>query len=180
MLSRSSLTRRRYSSMLTWASHWKAVWGLGYKAGGGHGDGHPPLGVGGALLPRLVYLLGQLGDAQHILVGLGGQTQHEIELHAAPPAGEGGAAGAEDLLLRHILVDGVPAGAGCPPPGQRSAPTCAHAAPAPSGPGRSCPPAGRAGTGRPCWAHTTPAGRRTAPPMPGSRWWTGWRGFISW
>ena len=31
MLSRSSLTRRRYSSMLTWASHWKAVWGLGTK-----------------------------------------------------------------------------------------------------------------------------------------------------
>ncbi len=31
MFSRSSFTRRWYSSMLTWGSHWKAVWGLGTK-----------------------------------------------------------------------------------------------------------------------------------------------------
>ena len=31
MCSRSSLTRRWYSSMLICPSHWKAVWGLGTK-----------------------------------------------------------------------------------------------------------------------------------------------------
>ena len=68
----------------------------------------PRLGVGGVLPPGEIDLAGQIRDAQHILVSLGGQAQHEVELHAAPPAGESGAAGLEQVLLPQVLVDGVP------------------------------------------------------------------------
>ena len=81
--------------------------GLGDKPGGGHGDAHPAGAVGSALPPALVHLPGQISDAQHVLVGLGGQAQHEVELYAAPAAGEGGAAGLQQVLLPQILVDGV-------------------------------------------------------------------------
>ena len=51
---------------------------------------------------------GHVGDPQHILVRLGGQSQHEVELHRAVTAGEGGAAALEQVLQRDILIDDVP------------------------------------------------------------------------
>ena len=82
--------------------------GFGHEPGGGHGDPHAPGLVGGALPPGEVHLPGQIGNAQHVLVGLGGQAQHKIELYAVPPAGEGGAHRLEQVLLPQVLVDGVP------------------------------------------------------------------------
>ena len=51
------------------------------------------------------HLDGQLGDLQHVLVGLGRQTAHEVELHLAPAVGVGGRHRADQVLLGHRLVD---------------------------------------------------------------------------
>lgn len=56
----------------------------------------------------MVNLVGQVCNAQNIFVGLRGQTQHKIELDAAPASGKRSPAGVEQVLLRHILIDGIP------------------------------------------------------------------------
>ena len=74
----------------------------------GQVDGEAPLLVAGVLLPGLDDLPDQLRDAQHVLVGLRGQAQHEIELHIVPAAGEGRGAGGQNLFLGDVFIDGVP------------------------------------------------------------------------
>ena len=71
-------------------------------------DPEAPLLIGGVLPPGQDDLVYQLGNAQHVLIGLRRQTQHKIELHAAPPPGEGLGAGGEDLFFCQVLVDHVP------------------------------------------------------------------------
>ena len=70
-------------------------------------DAHAALFVAGVLAPRLQDLIDELCDAEHILVRLRGQAEHEVELHIVPAALKGNGAGIEDLLLRDILIDGV-------------------------------------------------------------------------
>ena len=84
-----------------------------------------PVGVGGMGLAALDHLFGQVCDAQHVLVGLGGQTQHEVELYAGPATGKGGAAGLHQVLLGDVLVDGVPKPLG-PCLGSKGQPAFAH------------------------------------------------------
>ena len=46
-------------------------------------------------------------DAGHVFHGLGGQTDHEVELHVVPLAAEHAPRALEDVLLAHVLVDDV-------------------------------------------------------------------------
>ena len=49
--------------------------------------------------------LGELGDLEHVLVGLGGQAAHEVELHLAPAGAVGRGDGVDEVLLGDHLVD---------------------------------------------------------------------------
>ena len=51
------------------------------------------------------HLLGQVGDGQHVLVGLGGQAAHEVELHLPPAVAVRRRDGADQVLLGDHLVD---------------------------------------------------------------------------
>ena len=52
-------------------------------------------------------LLGELGNADDILVRLRRQAHHEVELDLLPALTEGSAAGLHEILFRHALVDDV-------------------------------------------------------------------------
>ena len=52
-------------------------------------------------------LLGELGNADDILVRLRRQAHHEVELDLLPALTEGSAAGLHEVLFRHALVDDV-------------------------------------------------------------------------
>ena len=82
--------------------------GLGHEKGRGEIDGKSPLFAGGVVPPGVDDLSHQVGNGQHVLVGLGGQAQHKVELDVVPPAGEGRGAGGENLLLGDVFIDGVP------------------------------------------------------------------------
>ena len=75
--------------------------GLGHEAAHRGGDGHvvvvaaTDLGAG----------TGQTGDAEHVLVGLGGQADEEVQLHPPPALGEGGVDGGIEVLFPDELVD---------------------------------------------------------------------------
>ena len=67
-------------------------------------------GAADVLLPAglpagLDHLDGEVGDLQHVLVGLGGQPAHEVELHLAPAVGVRRRHRADEVLLGHRLVD---------------------------------------------------------------------------
>ena len=82
--------------------------GLGDEAGGGDGDLHAPVLVFGVHPPAVEDLVGHLGDAQDVLVRLGGQAQHVIELHRVPAAGKGDGAGVQHVLVGDVFVHRVP------------------------------------------------------------------------
>ena len=81
--------------------------GLGDKIGRGQIDGQAALFPVPVFSPDLQDLVDQLGDADDVLVRLGRQAQHEIELHAVPAAGECRGAGFQNLMLGDIFVDRV-------------------------------------------------------------------------
>ena len=54
------------------------------------------------------HLVGHGGNAHDVLIRLGGETQHVIELHGVPSALKGDAAGVEQVLLGDIFVNSVP------------------------------------------------------------------------
>src|SRR5262249_50635933 len=54
------------------------------------------------------HLVGHRGDLQHVLVGLGGQPAHEVQLHLPPAAGVGGADRADEVRFGDRLVDDAP------------------------------------------------------------------------
>ncbi len=66
-----------------------------------------PLGRGRDLTGRLDHPCDELADGGHVLIGLGGKPQHEVELHPAPTRSESGLDGAEQLVFGDVLVDGV-------------------------------------------------------------------------
>ena len=81
--------------------------GLGDKVRGGNRDTDATLLVGGGLTPGVHHPGGHVGDAQHVLVGLRGQAQHEIQLHGAVTAGKGGVAALEQVVQGHIFINDI-------------------------------------------------------------------------
>ena len=81
--------------------------GLRHKIGCGEVYHEPALFAAGRLVPRPDDLVRKLRDADHVLIRLGRQAQHKIQLHAVPPAGEGRGARLQNFLLGHVLVDRV-------------------------------------------------------------------------
>ena len=59
----------------------------------------------GVLAPDLDAVAGQLGDAERVLVGLGGQPGEEVELHPPPALAEGRLDRAVEVFLADELVD---------------------------------------------------------------------------
>lgn len=81
--------------------------GFGYKGGYTHRHLRPL--AGGAVLPTPRQdLPGQLGDAVQVFCGLGGQTDHEVELKAVPAGLKGGLYHILQVLIRHVFVDHIP------------------------------------------------------------------------
>jgi len=50
----------------------------------------------------------QISNAQHVLIGLRGQAQHEVQLHGVVAPGKGRAAGLKQILLGDIFIDDIP------------------------------------------------------------------------
>ena len=98
--SRSNWIFRRISAMVFWPNHWNGVCAFGTN---------PPTDTVTEArlvpLPEGDALTRQLGDAQRVLVGLGGQPGQEVELHPAPPLAVCGVDRAVEVLLRDQLVD---------------------------------------------------------------------------
>ena len=57
---------------------------------------------------NLLHVADDLGDAQQILVGLGGQAHHKVQLHAVVAGGKGHPAGFQQVFLPQVFVDDVP------------------------------------------------------------------------
>ncbi len=53
-------------------------------------------------------VLGQLGDAERVLVGFRRETDEEVELDPLPALGEGGVDRLVEILLTDQLVDDLP------------------------------------------------------------------------
>ena len=123
--SRSSFRRRSVVSWSSCAAHWNGVCGLGTNPPMRHGAPDVARPGGGAAGPDDV--LGHLGDLEDVLVGLGRQPAHEVELHLAPAGGVGGGDGADQVVLAHHLVDDLaqPLAAALGGEGQPGAPAVA-------------------------------------------------------
>ncbi len=75
--------------------------GLGDEAADRHGDRRSPV----VTATDLHAPAGQLGDAEGVLVGLGGQAGHEVQLHPPPPLGVGGFHRSVEVVVGNELVD---------------------------------------------------------------------------
>ena len=75
--------------------------GLGHK----WGDGHVDLSPSAKGLACLGHSLGDVHDPVQVLVGLGGQPDHEVELDQPPALSERLLAAAEQVSLLDVLVD---------------------------------------------------------------------------
>ena len=83
--------------------------GLGDKEGGAGHDLNLALAlILGNVIVGLRNLLGEKGDALHVLTGLRGLSQHKVELYPVPARRKGIPGTLENDLLREPLVDHVP------------------------------------------------------------------------
>jgi hypothetical protein len=75
----------------------------------GHEGRHRGRHLGGAQVAAAdgLHARGGLDDAEHVLVGFGGQADHEVQLHALVPAREHALGGFQDVGLGDVLVDEV-------------------------------------------------------------------------
>ena len=80
---------------------------LGHKARSRRCDTHAARTVGRVLTPAIGDLFANVGNTVQILVCLGRQTHHEIELDVIPAALKGNLAGMEHVLLANVLVDNI-------------------------------------------------------------------------
>ena len=62
-------------------------------------------GRGVVLLPQLDTVATELGDAEGVVVGLGGETREEVQLHATPALAVGRFDGAVEVFFTDELVD---------------------------------------------------------------------------
>src|ERR1035437_5181279 len=69
------------------------------------GDGAPDVTLTGDPSPGLDHPLGEVGDLEHVIIGLGGQTAHEVELHLTPAGRVGRGDGVDQVVLADHLVD---------------------------------------------------------------------------
>ena len=86
---------------MSWPNHWKGVWGLGTN---------PPTEATTVTdlewrRPISTQCLPELGDADDVLVALGGQPDQEVQLDPAPALAEGGVHRAVEVLFGDELVD---------------------------------------------------------------------------
>ena len=77
---------------------------LRHMTGNGHRDAHAALGEA---VPDAARLPPHVGDAQHIVVLLGRETDHEVQLRPVPAAREHPPAGLVDVLFADILVHDI-------------------------------------------------------------------------
>jgi hypothetical protein len=99
--SRSRLILRCSSSLVFCPNHWNGVNGLGTK---------PPTdtvtdGTCGARRPISTTLRASVGDAQRVLVGLGGEAGEEVQLHPTPALRVRRLDGAVEVFFADQLVD---------------------------------------------------------------------------
>ena len=81
---------------------------LGDEDGDRDGDGEAAAPrLGHDLAAEFEHVVGEVRYGHHVVIGLSGQTHHEVELHAVPSLEVGGAGGAVEVLLGHVLVDDV-------------------------------------------------------------------------
>ena len=69
------------------------------------GDGAADVVLAGDLAALGDDVDGHVADLQDVLVGLGGQAAHEVQLHLAPAVAVGGGDGTDQVLLGDHLVD---------------------------------------------------------------------------
>ena len=76
--------------------------GLGHVAADGHGD---PRAAAVVAAPDVLHAPAELHDPADVLVLLGGQADHKVELEPSARPGEGGQGAAQDVVVdvRHIL-----------------------------------------------------------------------------
>src|SRR3954447_18913789 len=101
--SRSLARRASVSSWPSWPTHWNGVWGLGPNPA--DRDGAADVARPGHLAAGGDDLLRQVGDLQDVVVGLGRQAAHEVELDLAPARGVRGGHRVDQVLLGDHLVD---------------------------------------------------------------------------
>ena len=99
--SRSSPILRRSSTSVFWPNHWNGVCGLGTNPPTDTVTDAPLLW----LRPMRDDVAGELGDAEGVLVGLGGQAGEEVELHPPPALRVGRLDRRVEVLLGDQLVD---------------------------------------------------------------------------
>ncbi len=58
--------------------------------------------------PRLDHLPGEIRDGEHVVVGLGGQAAHEVQLDLPPALGVGRADRTDQVIFADHLVDDLP------------------------------------------------------------------------
>ena len=95
-------TLRCSSATVFCPNHWNGVWGLGTKPA--H-RGHHVDRLRWWRRPISTHRRRQLGDAEDVLVALGGQADEEVQLHPPPALAEGGVDRAVEVLLGDQLVD---------------------------------------------------------------------------
>ena len=86
----------------------KGRMGLGNEPRCGDGDADAPVFIAGTLPPCMHDTGRHIGNAQHVLVGLRGQAQHEVQLHSVVAPGKSRAAGLKQILLGDIFIDDIP------------------------------------------------------------------------
>ena len=90
------------------AAHWKGVNGLGMKLVTlTFSCNRPAFERRGPPGPTRRMRPHRADDGLHIVVGLGGQADHEVQLQGGVPGREGLPGGVEDVGLAHVLVDHV-------------------------------------------------------------------------
>ena len=92
---------RPSSSTLFWPNHWNGVCGFGHEPA----DRHRAARLLRVLATDVDDVLGELGDAERVVVHLGGQAGEEVELHPPPTLRVRGVDRAVEILLEDQLVD---------------------------------------------------------------------------
>ena len=80
---------------------------MGNEAGGGNRDFHAAVLVLCVLPPAVQNTPRHVRDADNVLIRLGGQAQHIVELDRVPSTGKGNGAGVQQILFRDVFVDRV-------------------------------------------------------------------------
>lgn len=103
ILSRSFFSRASVSAALSCGAHWKGVLRLGHEAA--DGDRAADVVLAGDLAALGDHVDRHVTDLEDVLVGLGGQAAHEVQLHLTPAVAVRGGHRPDQVLLGDHLVD---------------------------------------------------------------------------